>query len=80
MLAATRAGGNMPYTITGTNTIGAISLRRETSVAALKKARELAEQGVMNVRIADEQGRQYEPAEFDQMRVAESLGGDKPPR
>jgi hypothetical protein len=61
----------MAYIITATTLIGAISLRRDAPVAALKKALELADQGMMNVRITDEQGRQYEPAEFDQLHVAE---------
>jgi hypothetical protein len=47
--------------------VGAISLCRDAPVAALKKALELIEQGMMNVRITDEQGRQFEPAEFDQL-------------
>ena len=64
-------GHDMAYIITATNLIGAISLRRDAPVAALKKALELTEQGMMNVRITDEQGRQYEPAEFDQLHVAE---------
>ena len=61
----------MTYIITATNLVGAISLRRDAAVAALKKAHELIEQGMLNVRITDEQGRQYEPAEFDQVEVAE---------
>jgi hypothetical protein len=64
-------GDRMAYTITATNLIGAISLRRDAPLAALKKALELTEQGMMNVRITDEQGRQYEPAEFDQLHAAE---------
>jgi hypothetical protein len=60
-------GDGMAYIITATNLVGAISLRRDAPVAALKKALELIEQGMMNVRITDEQGRQYEPAEFDQL-------------
>jgi hypothetical protein len=61
----------MAYIITATNLIGAISLRREAPAAALKKALELIEQGMMDVRITDEQGRQYETAEFDLLHVAE---------
>jgi hypothetical protein len=64
-------GDGMAYIISATNLVGAISLRRDAPVAALKKARELIEQGMMNVRITDEQGRQLEPAEFDQLHVAE---------
>jgi hypothetical protein len=60
----------MAYIITATNLIGAISLRRDAPVAALKKALELIEQGMMDVRITDAQGRQYEPAEFDQLKIA----------
>ena len=62
----------MTFLITATNLVGAISLRRDAPVAALKKAFELIEQGMMNVRITDEQGRQYQPAEFDQLHVAEN--------
>src|ERR1700730_10956013 len=65
---------DMPYVVTGTNMVGVISLRRDTPAAALKKARELIGDGVMNVRIADEQGRQYEAAEFDRQHVAEKSG------
>jgi hypothetical protein len=60
----------MAYVITATNLIGAISLRRDAPVAALKKALELIEQGMMNVRITDELGRQYEPTEFDRLHGA----------
>ena len=60
----------MPYIITATNLVGAISLRRDAPGAALKKALELVEQGMLNVRISDEQGRQFEPAEFEQLHVA----------
>jgi len=59
----------MAYIISATNLIGAISLRRDAPAAALKKALELTEQGMLNVRITDEQGRQYEPGEFDQLHV-----------
>jgi hypothetical protein len=61
----------MPYIITATNLVGAISLRRDAPVGALKKALELIEQGMIDVRITDEQGRQFEAAEFDQLHVAE---------
>jgi hypothetical protein len=66
-------GDGMTYIITATNLVGAISLRRDAPVAALKKANELIEQGMMNVRITDAQGRQYEPAEFDQVYVTEKV-------
>jgi hypothetical protein len=59
----------MAYIITATNLIGAISLRRDAPGAAVKKALELTEQGMMDVRITDEAGRQYEQAQFDQLQV-----------
>ena len=61
----------MTYIITATNLIGAISLRRDAPAAAVKKALELTAQGMMDVRITDEAGRQYEPAEFDLLQVAD---------
>src|SRR5580692_1836714 len=64
-------GDGMTYIITATNLVGAISLRRDAPGAAVKKALELTAQGMMDVRITDEAGRQYEPAEFDQLQVAE---------
>ena len=59
----------MTYVITATNLIGAISLRRDAPLAAAKKAHELIQQGMMNVTITDEEGRQFEPAEFDRLHV-----------
>jgi hypothetical protein len=67
-------GDGMAYIITATNLVGAISLRRDAPVAALKKALELVEQGMMNVSITDEQGRQYEPAEFDRLHGSGKVG------
>jgi hypothetical protein len=64
-------GDGMTYIISATNLVGAISLRRDAPVAARKKALELIEQGMLNVRITDAQGRQYEPAEFDELQAAE---------
>ena len=61
----------MTYLITATNLVGAISLRRDAPVAALKKALELVDQGMLDVRIIDERGRQFEPAEFDRLHVVE---------
>ena len=63
----------MTYIITATNLVGAISLRRDAAVAALKKAHELIEQGMLDVRITDEQGRQFEPTAFEQVHVAEKV-------
>jgi hypothetical protein len=46
----------MVYNIFAQNLLGAIALERESAPSALKKARELREDGMWNVRIADEEG------------------------
>jgi hypothetical protein len=46
----------MSYNIFAQNLLGAIALERDTAPGAVKKARELRQEGMWNVRIADEQG------------------------
>ncbi|WP_158916655.1 hypothetical protein [Caulobacter sp. S45] len=46
----------MVYNIFAQNLLGAIALERENAPSALKKARELRQDGMWNVRIADEEG------------------------
>ncbi len=46
----------MPYSITAETLIGALTLHRDTADGALKKARELREGGMWNVRVADDEG------------------------
>ncbi|MGC1305423.1 MAG: hypothetical protein WA840_23885 [Caulobacteraceae bacterium] len=46
----------MAYNIFAQNLLGAIALERDSVPGALKKARELRQDGMWNVRIADEQG------------------------
>jgi translation elongation factor EF-Ts len=62
----------MSFVITGKDTAGALSLKRETAAAAVKKARELAAEGVVDIEITDPQGRQHGPAEFDTLAAAAS--------
>ena len=60
----------MDYIITGRNATGAISLRRESAVAAIKKAVELMGDGHLEVQITDPDGRVYSHKEFSQLYAA----------
>jgi len=67
-----KSGGNfMAYIITGTDTAGALSLRRHSAAAAIKKAVELIGDGCRDVCITDPDGRIYNHADFEQLRAAE---------
>ena len=57
----------MGFLVTGTDTSGRITLRRETAAAALKKATELAEDGCRDIAITTPDGRQYPSQAFDQL-------------
>jgi hypothetical protein len=46
----------MAYNIFAQNLLGAIALERDSAPGALKKARELRDDGMWNVRIADDDG------------------------
>jgi hypothetical protein len=61
----------MSYLITGTDSAGAVSLKRDSVAAAIKKAVELMGDGCREVSITDPNGRTYSQAEFDQLRAAE---------
>jgi hypothetical protein len=61
----------MSYIITGTDSAGALSLKRDSPAAAIKKAIELMADGCRDVCITDPDGRVYRNAEFDQVRAAE---------
>jgi hypothetical protein len=61
----------MSYIITGTDSAGALSLKRESAAAAIKKAVELMADGCRDVCITDPDGRVYSLADFDQLRSAE---------
>jgi hypothetical protein len=61
----------MSYIITGTDSAGALSLKRASAAAAIKKAIELIADGCRDVSITDPDGRVHTHAEFDQLRAAE---------
>ena len=67
-----RISGNfMSYIITGTDSAGALSLKRDSAAAAIKKAVELMADGCRDVCVKDPDGRIYSHAEFDQLHAAE---------
>jgi len=47
------------FEITGFDTAGVVTLKRESLAAALKKARELIQDGCRDVQIVDPNGRVY---------------------
>jgi hypothetical protein len=61
----------MSYIISGTDSAGALSLKRDSAAAAIKKATELLGDGCRDVCITDPDGRIYNDAEFEQLRAAE---------
>jgi len=60
-------GAPMRFLITGTDTSGSITLRRETAAAARKKAAELAEDGCRDIEITAPDGRRYPSQKFDHL-------------
>jgi hypothetical protein len=61
----------MSHIITGTDSAGALSLKRDSAAAATKKAIELMGDGRREVCVTDQDGRVYSHADFDQLRAAE---------
>jgi hypothetical protein len=61
----------MVYIVTGTDSAGALSLKRDSAAAAIKKAVELIGDGCRDVCITDPDGRISNHADFDQLRAAE---------
>lgn len=59
----------MTYSISATSMIGAVALKRDNAEGALKKARELREQGYVSVRITDEDT----GAHYDEDSLADTL-------
>jgi hypothetical protein len=57
----------MPFLISATDTCGRVTLRRETAVAALKKAAEFAEDGYRDIEITGPDGRHHAPQTFDEL-------------
>jgi hypothetical protein len=62
----------MSYIITGIDSAGTVSLKRDSAPAALKKAVELMSEGVRDVQITAPEGRVYGHADFDQLDDAQS--------
>ena len=54
-----KIGGGMMFEISGLDTSGSVKLKRASYPAALKKARELIEDGCFDVHIIDPDGRIY---------------------
>jgi hypothetical protein len=67
-----RRQNSMNYIITGTDSAGALSLKRDSAAAAIKKAVERIGDGCREVCIMDPHGRIHSHAEFDQLRAGET--------
>jgi hypothetical protein len=65
----------MSYIITGADSAGALSLKRDSAAAAIKKALELLRDGCRDVSITAPDGRTHGHPEFDQLHAAEGTGG-----
>ncbi|EJW13520.1 hypothetical protein A33M_3504 [Rhodovulum sp. PH10] len=65
----------MGWIVTGKDTAGALSLKRDTATAAVKKAHELMAEGVVEVEITDPHGRCYGPAEFEALAASTAAVG-----
>ncbi|WP_441236695.1 hypothetical protein [Bradyrhizobium sp. 930_D9_N1_4] len=59
----------LQYLVSGRDQSGYVSLSRDTTAAALKKARELLQEGYIDVRICTPQGRILLSDEFDQFEA-----------
>jgi hypothetical protein len=55
------------FLISGRDQFGDVRLGRSTAVAALKKARELLQEGYLDVRICTPRGRVLLPEEFEEL-------------
>jgi hypothetical protein len=60
----------MSYIVTGTNSAGVLSLKRDSAAAAIKKAAELIQDGARDVHITDPNGRVYTDIECAQLNTA----------
>ena len=58
----------MVFLITALDTSGVVTLRRESVLAAMKKADELITDGCWDVEIVTPDGATYHSGEFDQLR------------
>ncbi|MBC7579616.1 MAG: hypothetical protein H7312_19990 [Tardiphaga sp.] len=60
----------MPFFVKGTDTSGTISLRRDNAAAAVKKAKELLDDGCWDVEITGPEGGPHPIAEFEALHSA----------
>jgi hypothetical protein len=60
----------LQYLISGNNGFGRVNLGRDTATAALKKAKELLQEGYMDVRISTPRGQVLLSDEFDQLETS----------
>jgi hypothetical protein len=59
----------LQYLVSGNHQFGRVSFGSDTTAAALKKARELLQEGYMDVRICTPRGRILLSDEFDQLEA-----------
>jgi len=64
-----KRGPPMVFLITALDTSGNVTLRRESALAAMKKATELISDGCWNVAVTTPDGATYNPGEFDQLKA-----------
>jgi hypothetical protein len=58
----------LPFFVKGTDTSGTVSLRRDNAAAAVKKGRELLDDGSWDVEIMNPDGLIYPLAEFEALQ------------
>jgi hypothetical protein len=64
----TQGGCELPFFVKGTDTSGTVSLRRDNATAAVKKAKELLDDGSWDVEITGPDGLPHPIAEFEAMQ------------
>ncbi len=57
------------FTVNGTDTSGSVALKRDNEAAALKKAKELTDDGCWDVSITAPDGRLYPLQEFERLKA-----------
>jgi hypothetical protein len=65
----------MRFFITARDTVGSVTLHRDSVPAALKKADELLSYGFFEVQVVMPDGAAYQPNEFDQLRQRVGMSG-----
>jgi hypothetical protein len=58
----------LPFFVKGTDTSGTVSLRRDNALAAVKKAKELLDDGSWDIEIIGPDGSPHPLAEFEAMQ------------